>query len=258
MKHIGILAHSSEGSALCYLTICHEGARRLGPHLHPDITMSFTAMGASMGAWESGDLGQIRATLAHTVVRLKAAGADFFVCPDNTAHIALEADGEPLALPGLHIAEIVADEAMARGYRSVGLLGTAWTMDGPVYRTAFARRGLGLQVPQADDRALVHRVIFDQLCNGIFDDGARNEYARIIGQLRDSGCDAVILGCTEIPLLVTPGVSPLPTLDSTRLLAVAAVEAAIGERHQPDWRGGPVPASNNRPRNALSPAPRLG
>lgn len=238
MKHIGILAHSAEGSALCYLAACHEGSRRLGAHRHPDITLSVVEMAASLDAWERLDLPPIRATLAGTVARLKSAGADFFVCPDNTAHIALEAPGEPLPLPGLHIAEAVADEALARGYRHIGVLGTKWTMDGPVYRAAFARRELGFAIPEPADRALVNQVIFDELCCGTFTDASRREYVRIIEELESRGCDAVVLGCTEIPLLVTEGVSPLPTLDSTRLLAKAAVDVALDARPLPTWRGG--------------------
>ncbi len=238
MKHIGILAHSAEGSALCYLAACHEGSRRLGTHNHPDITLSVIPMAESLGAWERLDLPPIRATLADTASRLKAAGADFWVCPDNTAHIAFEAPGDPLPLPGLHIAEIVADTAMAQGHKKIGVLGTKWTMDGPVYRGAFSRRGLGFEIPDPAERDLVNRVIFDELCCGAFTDASRSAYVRIIEGLKARGCDAVVLGCTEIPLLVTPGVSPLPTLDSTRLLAHAAVDVALGDRPLPLWRGG--------------------
>jgi aspartate racemase len=240
LKHIGILAHSAEGSALCYLTAVHEGADRLGPHMHPDITMSIIPMGQVMDAWESGDLAPIRAVMAETAARLKAAGADFFVLPDNTAHITLETEGPPLPLPGLHIAEIVADEALARGYRTIGVLGTKFTMDGPVYRGALARRGLGFRIPPPDDRAFINETIFDELCNGRFTDETRSRYVRIIEDLKREGCDAVALVCTEIPILVPPEASPLPTLDSTRLLARAAIDVALGARPMPAWRGGAV------------------
>lgn len=240
MKHIGILAHSAEGSALCYLTAVHEGARQLGPHMHPDITMSIIPMGRAMDAWESGDLAPIRALMAETAERLQAAGADFFVLPDNTAHITLETEGPPLPLPGLHIAEIVAEEAVARGYRTIGVLGTKFTMDGPVYRGALGRRDLGFRIPPPEDRAFINRTIFDELCNGVFDDTTRADYVRIIENLKRDGCDAVALVCTEIPILVPPEASPLPTLDSTRLLARAAVAVALGDRPMPTWCGGPV------------------
>jgi len=240
MKHIGILAHSAEGSALCYLTACHEGARRLGAHQHPEITLSILPMGETLGPWEAGDLPFVRNFLSGTASRLVGAKADFFVCPDNTAHIALEADGPPLPLPGLHIAEVVAHRAAASGWNRVGVLGTKWSMDGPVYRAAFARRGIDYVIPEPDDRALIQQVIFDELCRGLFTDASRAAFVRIIADLKSQDCQAVVLGCTEIPLLITSDVSPLPTLDSTRLLATAAVEVAVGERPIPTWRGGPV------------------
>ena len=210
--------------------------------MHPDITMAVIALGSSMSAWERNDLASIREKLAETVRRLATGGCDFFVCPDNPAHIALETPGAPLALPGLHIAEVVADEAASKGYKTIGLLGTRWTMDGPVYADAFRRHALALRVPPPDDRALVNRIIFDELVNGVFTEGSRSEFVRIISALKNEGCDAVVLGCTEIPLLVSPDASPLPTLDSTRLLAKAAVDVAIGSRAEPAWRGGPMDA----------------
>ena len=161
------------------------------------------------------------------------------MCPDNTAHIVLERPGEPLPLPGLHIAEIVAQRAEADGYRRVGLLGTKWTMEGPVYPAAFARHGIAMETPAPADRTLVDDVIFSELCQGQITETARAKYIRIIDGLKHAGCDTVALCCTEIPLLITPDVSPLPTLDSTRLLAREAVAAALGER-TPEWRGGAV------------------
>ncbi len=240
MKHIGILAHSAEGSALCYLTACHEGGQRLGAYDHPEITMSVLPMGPVLPAWERLDLPAINQTLSRSAGRLAAAGCDFFVCPDNTAHIALEAPGLALPLPGLHIAEVVAGTAVARSHRRIGLLGTKWTMDGPVYPAAFRRHGLEHRIPGPEDRALADRVIFAELCAGVFSEASRAEYVRIIEGLAAEGCDAVALCCTEIPLLVSPAQSPLPVLDSTRLLGLAAVEVALGERPMPSWRGGAV------------------
>jgi aspartate racemase len=240
MKHIGILAHSADGAALCFLEMCREGARRLGAHMHPEITMSILPMGEGIDAWERMDLPFLNAMLARTAQRLAGAHCDFFVCPDNTAHIAFEAPGAELPLPGLHIAEIVAQRAREDGRKCVGLLGTKWTMDGAVYREAFARAGIELRVPPADDRAFVNHTIFEELCQGILTGTARAEFTRIIADLQASGCDAVALSCTEIPLLVTPDASPLPTLDSTRLLASEAVAVAVGVRQLPHWRGGPL------------------
>jgi aspartate racemase len=240
VKHLGILAHSSEGAALCFRTFCLEGFRELGAYDHPDVTLDCIAMARCMGAWEAGDHREVLATLAVSVDRLARAGADFFACPDNTAHIALELPVADLALPGLHIAEVVADRAARDGRARVGVLGTRFTMEGPVYPGALGRRGIAAEVPEADDRDTVHRIIFDELVNGVFSDSSRQEYVRVIRRLEERGCDAVALVCTEIPLLVTPDASPLPTLDSTRLLARAAFEVAVGRRPFPTWRGGPV------------------
>ncbi|HEX6742425.1 MAG TPA: amino acid racemase [Sphingomicrobium sp.] len=240
MRHIGILAHSFEGATLCFHTACLEGVRRLGAHNHPEITMTCSPMAGVLDAWERGDNAELRAFFRKDAEKLAAAGADFFVCPDNTAHIALESPGEPFPLPGLHIGEVVAEQALRDGRRKVGILGTKYTMTGPVYPGALGRRGLAWTVPPEEDRTLVNHIIFDELCLGRFTDESRDAYVRIIGQLAAAGCDSVALVCTEIPLLITPDVSPLPILDSTRLLAAAAVEVAVGDRSMPDWRGGPV------------------
>jgi aspartate racemase len=240
VKHIGILAHSFEGATLCFHTACLEGVKRLGSHMHPEITMTCSPMALVLDAWERGDNAELRAFFRKDAEKLAGAGADFFVCPDNTAHIALESPGEPFPIPGLHIGEVVAEQALREGRRKIGILGTKYTMTGPVYPGALGRRELDWAVPSEDDRDLVNRIIFDELCLGVFRDESRAAYVRIIEKLADDSCDAVALVCTEIPLLITPDVSPLPTLDSTRLLAAAAVDVAVGERPMPDWRGGPV------------------
>ena len=240
MKHIGILAHSYEGASLCYRAVCLAGIDRLGPHFHPEITLTGVAMHHMMDAYGRDDHAATRAMFQHDIRKLAAAGADFFVLPDNTAHIALELPGERFALPCLHIGEVVAARAEREGYRKVGILGTRWTMTGPVYPGALGRRGIAWEIPDEDDRDLINRVIFDELCLGTFSDESRAAYVAIIDKLAARGCDSVALVCTEIPLLITPEVSPLPTLDSTRLLAEAAIEAALGERPMPSWRGGPL------------------
>jgi len=240
MLHIGILAHSADGSALCYLEMVRESARRLGEHVHPEITLSILPMASVLQAYDSDDLEAVRGHLARTAARLAAAGCDFFACADNTAHVALESPGPPLPLPGLHIAELVAQQAKAEGRRRVGLLGTKWTMTGTVYPAAFARAGLELRTPPQADQEFVDDVIFSELCKGVLRPESRSRYIRIIDDLARVGCDAVALACTEIPLLVTPDDSPLPTLDSTRLLARAAVAVALGEAPLPTWSGGPV------------------
>lgn len=238
VKHIGILAHSAEGATLCYRTMWQEGVRRMGDHNHPGITLTGRAMHDVLDDWERGDLPALRRFFMADAARLAAAGADFFVLPDNTAHIALEAPGAPFPIPCLHIAEVVADQARAESRGRVGILGTNWTMEGPVYPAAFGRRGIAWEVPDPADRDTIHRIIFEELCLGVFTDASRQDYVRIIRKLADTGCDAVALVCTEIPLLITAETSPLPILDSTRLLGKAAVAVALGERPMPTWRGG--------------------
>jgi aspartate racemase len=240
MKHIGILAHSFEGAALCYRAICLEGLDRLGPHQHPEVTLTGRGMADVLDEWERNDLPALRAFFRDDIQKLAAAGCDFFVCPDNTAHIALESEGDAFHISCLHIGEVLADEAQRRGLRKVGILGTKWTMTGPVYPSAFGRRGIDWAVPNEADRKQIDDSIFEELCLGIFTDESRAAYVRIIEKLKAEGCDAVALVCTEIPLLVTEDVSPLSTLDSTRLLAAAAVEVATGARPMPEWWGGPI------------------
>lgn len=241
MEHAGILAHSVEGAALCLRAFAAEGFRELGPHAHPRVTLDCIPLAESMPAWEAGDHDGVRTVLSRSAAALAAAGATFFACPDNSAHLALEQPGEPLALPGLHIAAEVVGAAAVQERRRVGILGTRFTMEGWIYPRALADQGIESRVPGDDDRTIVDGIIFDELVNGIFSDASRREYLRIIDDFRRDGCDAVALVCTEIPLLVGPDSSPLPVLDSTRLLARAAFEVGAGWRPLPDWRGGPPP-----------------
>lgn len=208
--------------------------------MHPDVMLDCSAMGHSMEAWDTGDYASVRAILASSVERLAIAGCDFFACPDNTAHIALEEGGPPLALPGLNIADVVAEEAAALGMTKVGVLGTRYTMDGPIYRRALSTCNIRYAAPSSDDRAEVNRIIFEELVEGRFTEASRDYYTDVIRKLADDGCDGVALVCTEIPLLVTPKTSPIPTLDSTRLLARVALKVAVGEVDMPTWRGGSV------------------
>ena len=236
----GILAHSSEGAALCFLEFCHNGFRE-AQHMHPDVMLDCEAMGRIMPAWDAGDHVAVRAFLAQSVQRLADGGCDFFACPDNTAHIALETAGHDLPLPGLNIGDVVAEQAAGLGMTRVAVLGTRFTMAGPVYRRALQAAGIEPVFPNDEERADVDRIIFDELVEGVFTDTSRARYVQIIDRLkREEGCDGAALVCTEIPLLVTPDVSPLPTLDSTRLLARAAFEVCTGKRDFPTWCGGPV------------------
>lgn len=237
----GILAHSSEGAALCFLTFCREGFREMGQHMHPDVMLDCAAMGHVMPAWDAGDHAAVRSFLAESIQRLANGGCDFFACPDNTAHISFELPGPELPLPGLDIADVVAERAAAVGMSRVAVLGTRFTMGGPVYRRALPAVGIEPRFPNDEERADIDRIIFDELVEGLFTEPSRRRYIEIIERMkREEGCDGVALVCTEIPLLVTSDISPLPILDSTRLLARAAFEVATGRRALPTWRGGPI------------------
>jgi len=225
-KHIGIVAVSAEGAALCYRTICAEGAAIFGRHNHPEVTMHTVALAAHMQHIDAGRWEDEARLLLESAHKLAAAGADFLICPDNTAHQAVDLIRQAAPIPWLHIAEEVATVARERGYRAVGVLGTRYLMEGPVYPKWFQDAGLGHMIPDRDDRERINQIIFEELVYGRLEDRARGEFVRIIAKLKQQGCDAVALSCTEIPLLIDDRNSPLPTLDSTRILARAALRAA--------------------------------
>jgi len=227
VKHIGIVACSAEGAALCYQTISRESVRLIGPHDHPRVTMDSIPMARWLPAFDAGDFAGVARIMLESTGVLAEAGADFAICPDNSAHLAWEHVQVETPIPWLHIAEVLAAEALRHGYHRVGVLGTRYTMEGPVYRDALRTVGVDVGVPTEPEMELVDRVIFDELVNGVFADESRQAYYDVIARLRDTGCDAVALACTEIPLLVREDESPLPVLDSTALLARAAVEYAL-------------------------------
>jgi aspartate racemase len=227
MKRIGIVAHSAEGGALCFVTVCREGLRVLGPHFHPEVVVSAIPMGLSMQGWASGDHDEVGRQLRRGVEQVAAAGADFFVCPDNTAHIVLEAIAGTLPIPGLHIADVVANQMRTCGWKAAALLGTTWTMTGSVYPRALERHGLTVRCPDESWHEQINRAIFDELCRGVFLPTTAAQFINAIRSLGDADC--VILGCTEIPLIINDDNSPLPVLDSTRLLAACAVRHALAE-----------------------------
>ncbi|HEX7880626.1 MAG TPA: amino acid racemase [Candidatus Eisenbacteria bacterium] len=237
MTRIGIVAHSAEGASLCFITACREGQKLLGPHMHPEIVMSAIPMALSMPGWESDDHAVVGAVLRRGVEQVAAAGADFFVCPDNTAHIVLETIAETLPIPGLHIADVVAGEMKARGWRTAGLVGTRWTMNGPVYPRALGALGLAALVPDERRQGEINRAIFEELCQGVFAPATTAMFVEAIQELAKRGAECAILGCTEIPLIIDAGNSPLPVLDSTRLLAIYAVREAISGRLSTDRPG---------------------
>ena len=153
--------------------------------------------------------------------------ADFAICPDNTNHQAFECLIPRSPIPWLNIAGAVAEEAHCLGYVRLGILGTKYLMEGPVYPRALEEFGIESTIPNVADREKINGIIFNELVNGIFPKASRLYFNEVAGKLKAIGCDAIVLGCTEIPLIVRPDDTPLPTLDSTRLLARAALRRAL-------------------------------
>lgn len=226
-KHIGIVACSAEGAALCYRTVCTEGPNLLGRHAHPEVTMHTPSLSEYVQYIEAGDWGGVARLMLSSVAKVAEVGADFAICPDNTIHQAFELVIEKSPIPWLHIAEEVAAEAKRQNYKCLGVLGSRFLMEGPVYSSRLAAVGIDHKIPEVKDRDRMNQIIFDELIYGRFSVEARSYFSKTIGELAKQGCDAVVLGCTEIPLLIAPEDSPLPTLDSTRLLARAALRRAI-------------------------------
>ena len=219
-KHIGIVACSAEGAALCYRTICIEGAQFLGEHDHPEVSMHTHSLAEYMKCIYRDDWRGVGELMLSSAEKLAAIGADFLICPDNTVHQALPYIVERSPRPWLHIAQVVADEAARRGFRRLGLTGTRYLVESDVYPADYVR-------PSAEERAEINRIIFEDLVYGKLEAEAVEYFQSVIGGLERQGCDAVVLGCTEIPLIMNDANSPLPTLDSTRLLARAALQRAI-------------------------------
>lgn len=227
-QHIGVVACSAEGAALCYRTLCIEGASLFGPHAHPEVSLHTHSFADYVACLDRGDWRGVGALMLSSAEKLARIGADFLICPDNTIHQALPFIQAQLPRPWLHIAEAVADEAEARGFRRLGLTGTRWLVDSEVYPHKLRARGLEFARPSQADRVAINRIIMDELVRGIFRPEAAACFGQTIGRMKEAGCDAVILGCTEIPLIISDSNSPLPTLDSTRLLARAALRRAAG------------------------------
>jgi len=226
-KHIGIVAVSAEGAALCYRTLCAEGASVLGRHAHPEVTMHTYPLAAYMRPIEAGRWDEVASMLLASAAKVCRAGAELLICPDNTVHQAMDLIRDQLPLPSLHIAEEVATVAAERGFRRLLLLGTNYLMEGPVYPAKLRARGIECEIPPPDTRTKINDLIFDELVNGRFEASARAYFSQVIAESRRQGMDAVVLGCTEIPLLISEADSPLPVLDSTRILARAALREAV-------------------------------
>ncbi len=226
-KHIGIVACSAEGAALCYRTICSEAPEKMGPHAHPEISMHTFCLDDYMQGIRSANWQAVADLMLASARKLAAAGADFLLCPDNTIHEAMSLVLPESPLPWLHIADEVGKVAQQRGLKKLAITGTKYLMCGPVYPDALAKLGIEWEIPDDADREKIDEIIFTQLVYGNFSEEARLFFNDVYAKLAGRGCDAAVMGCTEIPLLVDPADCPLPTLDSTRLLARAALNFAL-------------------------------
>jgi aspartate racemase len=226
-KHIGIVACSAEGAALCYRTICGEAPHLMGEHRHPEVTMHTHSLAEYMVHIRTGDWKKVADLMLSSAQKLVRVGAQFAICPDNTIHEAFDFVKKKSPIPWLHIAEAVAAQSRADGFKKLAILGTKYLMVGPVYPATLEKFDVSSQIPEKSDRERIDKIIFEELVNGVFNEESRLYFNSVIEKLKHRGCEAVVLGCTEIPLLVDPHDCPLPALDSTRLLARAAIKESL-------------------------------
>jgi aspartate racemase len=228
-EHIGIVACSAEGASLCYRTVCVEGAQFMGSHDHPEVSMHTHSLREYVKCIDRSDWRGVGDLMVSSASKLAQIGAKFAICPDNTIHQAMPFVEGRSPIPFLHIADVVASEAEQRGFRRLGLTGTRWLVSSEVYPEKLKARSIEFVRPTEDEREEIHRIIMEELTWGVFKPGAVEFFQKVISRMRDEGCTAVVLGCTEIPLIMNDANSPVPTLDSTRLLARAALRRAVGK-----------------------------
>ncbi|OLS15091.1 MAG: aspartate racemase [Promethearchaeota archaeon CR_4] len=228
-KHVGIVACSAEGAALCYRTFCKEATELMGEHAHPEVSMHTHPLSEYMVHIRLGNWQGVANLMLDSARKLANIGAQFAICPDNTIHQAFDLVVPHSPIPWLHIADAVAAEAKKHGFKHLAITGTKYLMTSPVYPGVLKKTGIAYTIPEEGDRNKIDTIIFKELVNGEFLETSRQYFNEVIQKLKDRGCDAVVLGCTEIPLLVDPEDCPLPTLDSTRLLARTAMKEALRE-----------------------------
>jgi aspartate racemase len=225
-KHIGIVGCSAEGAALCYKTICTESSQSMGLHIHPEISVHTHSMADYVDYLDKQDIQGVGDIMLSSANKLAAIGADFLICPDNTIHQAFDYVEQNSPLPWLHIAEEVVKSAKQRGFQKLGILGTQWLTESSVYPNKIEAAGLEWVRPKEEAHQALGRIIMHELVYGKFLAKSIAYFQTVIDDLKTDGCDAVILGCTEIPLIIDDSNSSLPTLDSNRLLAEAAIKFA--------------------------------
>jgi aspartate racemase len=226
-KHIGIVSVNYEGTTLCYQSICEQAASVMGEYRHPQITIHSFPLADYLRFLSRLDWEGVAGLLLESAEKVARAGADFAICPANTTHEAYKFMESRTPIPWLHIVEVVADAAASRGLSRLGILGTKFLMEGTVYREVLVNRGIEAVIPEAEHRERLNRLIFEELVKGILKTSTREYFQSVAAKLTKSGCDGVVMGCTEIPLILRQEDVEVPLLDSTRLLAKAALEEAL-------------------------------
>ncbi len=232
-SHIGIVAVSGPGAALCYQTIVTEFEGLTGNRYeHPEVSMHSHSFKEYMDKIETGDWRGVASLLLDSARKLAKIGADFAVCPDNTVHIAYDYVAKESPIPWMHIAEEVAKEAVEHGYSRLAILGTKYLIESNVYPSRLTAHGLEWVIPSEKERRIINQIIFGELVYGVVKQESRKKLASIIKRLaEEEEADAAVLGCTELPLILDDKTSPIPVLDSTRILARRAMRRALeGER----------------------------
>lgn len=197
--HIGIVAGTAEGAALCYRTLCREAEDVMGHNMHPEITLHSLPLRFYLDAIDRDDWAGVAGYMSQSASRLAQAGADFIICPNNTLHKAFELVESPV--PWLHIAKPVVKVIEQRRWRRVGILGTRSVMEGGVYAHRLQQSHIDAVIPEQDDRVRIQHIIRTELVAGLFTSRSRKFFQRVIAGMAAEGADAVILGCTELPLL---------------------------------------------------------
>ena len=226
MKHIGIAAVTAEGAALCYRTICQEAAARLGPNIHPEISLHSFSFDRIFSAQVREDWTTVADLLVESISKLAHSGADFAIIPANSTHFVFDEIRSRSPIPLLSIVEVAAKEAEKMGCRTVLTLGIGITMSRGLFLPALQALGMKSVVPDDVEQKLINQIIFDEIIPGKTGPKSVALLTQIVAKYKALGCDAVLLGCTELPLVLTPDISPLPTIDTTSLLALRAVDRA--------------------------------
>ena len=212
---------------MCYQTICNEGSKFLGPHAHPEVSLHTHPLQEYMDFIYKDDWPGVADLMVSSAQKLESIGAEVLVCPDNTIHKVYKSANTKVKIPWLHIAEEVAKVARERGFKKVGVLGTKYLMESDVYPSTFGKYDIAYDIPLEAEREKINSIVFDELVYGKIEESSRDYFKSMIADLKTKGCDSVVLGCTEIPLIISDKDSTLPTLDSTRILARAALRLAI-------------------------------